>query len=324
MKLNYFSNVKLDEKIKSLAASERELLKEILLTIKEIDRRKLFLDYGFSSLFEYLVKSVGYSEGSAQRRIDGSRLLRDIPEIAKDIESGAIKLSQISLVQQAARQVLKVQSRKVHLSEKSQLIKQLANKSHSQSQKEIAEFFNIQPEINTVKKVQADESIRYQITISKELYEKVKRAQSLLSHSLESEDLVTYIEYVTDKVIKQKTTANLAVKPKLNEPKPGVAVKPKLNDSNPDMMKPLSPITATLVAEPVRQKIRKQILGQKAYCQFQDSRSKNICGSTWKLQVDHLQPRWAGGSNDPDNLQILCASHNLHRYKVQAQIRLKS
>ncbi|WP_428194571.1 HNH endonuclease, partial [Deinococcus saxicola] len=34
------------------------------------------------------------------------------------------------------------------------------------------------------------------------------------------------------------------------------------------------------------------------------------CGSTARLQVDHIQPRYLGGSHDPENLQTLCGVCN--------------
>src|SRR6185312_13987659 len=89
----------LTEKIKSLAREERELTKNIIEHIAEIDRRKTFLAMAYSSLYEYLTKEIGYSAGAAQRRIDAARLLERVPEVAAKIESGAINLSQISKLQ---------------------------------------------------------------------------------------------------------------------------------------------------------------------------------------------------------------------------------
>ena len=40
-----------------------------------------------------------------------------------------------------------------------------------------------------------------------------------------------------------------------------------------------------------------------------------VCSSTEKLQVDHIQPVFAGGGNDLSNLQVLC--HECHKTKTQ-------
>lgn len=51
MSLMKLSNKRLDSHLKSLVSSEREILKEILIHIAEADRRRLYLDFGYPSLF---------------------------------------------------------------------------------------------------------------------------------------------------------------------------------------------------------------------------------------------------------------------------------
>ncbi len=70
MCLKKVTSQNLDANLKLLVTSEREILIEILIHIVEVERRKLYLTYGYSSLFEYLTKRIGYANGSAQRRID--------------------------------------------------------------------------------------------------------------------------------------------------------------------------------------------------------------------------------------------------------------
>lgn len=85
---------------KKLVASERNATSMLLHHLKEIDRRKLFSDLKYSSLFDYCVKELGYSEGSAQRRIVAARMLAEIPEIEMRIQSGKLTLTNISQVGQ--------------------------------------------------------------------------------------------------------------------------------------------------------------------------------------------------------------------------------
>jgi hypothetical protein len=60
-------------------------------------------------------------------------------------------------------------------------------------------------------------------------------------------------------------------------------------------------------------KRRKIILKAHACCQYLDHKTGRTCGSTFNLHVDHIQPKWAGGVNDPHNLRVLCREHNLYR-----------
>lgn len=125
MNLKALNLNELDQRIKTLAQKERDVLCEILWTIKEIDSRRIYLELGFPSLFEYLNKSVGYSAGSAQRRIDAARLLKEIPEVAAQIQSGEITLSQVSLLQKASREVARTQSVHVSAQDKKILVEQM-------------------------------------------------------------------------------------------------------------------------------------------------------------------------------------------------------
>ncbi|MBO9668346.1 MAG: hypothetical protein J7501_16220 [Bdellovibrio sp.] len=205
MNLKLFTQDELDQRMKSLAQRERDLLHEVLLTIKEIDFRKIYLDMGFGSLFDYMIRGIGYSEGSAQRRIDAARLISEVPQMMDKIKSGELNLSQISLIQKGSREIQKIQSLKVTAEQKLELAELLCNKNHPDSQKQVAAFFSLPVVQGEQKKTQADESVRIELTLSKEGYAKVKRAQELLSHVMPYQDLTQFLEYLAEKVIKQKT-----------------------------------------------------------------------------------------------------------------------
>ena len=57
--------------------------------------------------------------------------------------------------------------------------------------------------------------------------------------------------------------------------------------------------------DPVGESLRYEILTRDRVCQ--------LCGTTKeqeRLEVDHIVPRSKGGTNDPGNLQVLCAPCN--------------
>ena len=84
---------------KSLVQKERELTTQVLRHLAEIERRKLYCDLKYGSLFDYAVGELGYSEASAGRRIQAMRLMNEIPEVEQKIESGALNLSNICQAQ---------------------------------------------------------------------------------------------------------------------------------------------------------------------------------------------------------------------------------
>jgi len=82
---------------------ERKLLTEVLWHLREVEQRRLYSARGFSSLFEYAVKDLAYSEGAAFRRINAMRLLKDLPEVEQSLKEGRVTLTTLSSVQSYAR-----------------------------------------------------------------------------------------------------------------------------------------------------------------------------------------------------------------------------
>jgi 5-methylcytosine-specific restriction endonuclease McrA len=101
--LSHLTDLALHQDFIQLAQSEREILSQVLLHIREVDRRKLFSALGFASLFDYLTRGLKYSEGSAQRRISAARLSPTVPAVIELIETGDLTLAQTSLIQTQAK-----------------------------------------------------------------------------------------------------------------------------------------------------------------------------------------------------------------------------
>lgn len=96
MKLNHLTDDTLLKDIHLLVEKERSLNCDILWHLKEVDRRKLYVELHCGSLFDYCVKVLKYSEGQASRRVSGARLLKDLPEVAGQIANGKLNLTQLN------------------------------------------------------------------------------------------------------------------------------------------------------------------------------------------------------------------------------------
>ena len=176
--------------------------------------------------------------------------------------------------------------------QKLEIVESLCNKNLSESQQQVAAFFEVPVRQVTQQKIQADESVRVELTLSKEAFAKVKKAQELLSHSVTTQDLSQFLEFLAEKVIQQKTS--------IGKSKATATVAVKSMPSMKDL---------------------KLLRTQQGCCQYVDPLTGRKCQSTWKLQVDHKQSRWAGGTHDLNNLQQLCAGHNKLKYRKEVWIR---
>ena len=97
--LKYIRNDQLLLQTKNLVQKERQINIQVLQHLQEIEKRKLYLDRGFPSLFEYAVKELGYSHSAAYRRIKSMRLCRDIPQAVSKIKTGSLNLTTASQLQ---------------------------------------------------------------------------------------------------------------------------------------------------------------------------------------------------------------------------------
>ncbi len=71
---------------------------ELLVHLGEIDERKLYLDWAFSSMFAFCVGELGFSEDVACNRINVARAARCMPVILEAVRSGQVHLAGLRLL----------------------------------------------------------------------------------------------------------------------------------------------------------------------------------------------------------------------------------
>ena len=145
MNLKYVRDEQLIMEFEALVKRERKTTAEILEYVKEIDQRRLYLKLGFTSTYDYLTKALGYSEGSAQRRIDGARLLQAVPEVTARIENGELNLMQVALVAKCVRQKAKESPKeKVTTETKKELLEKIKGQDFASSQRILAQGLDLE------------------------------------------------------------------------------------------------------------------------------------------------------------------------------------
>ena len=84
---------------RSLVLHEQALQLAVLDHLREIQARHLHLRLGFSSLFDYAVRELGYSEGAAWRRIKAMRLCAETAGTRERLQDGSLTLSAAAQLQ---------------------------------------------------------------------------------------------------------------------------------------------------------------------------------------------------------------------------------
>ena len=88
----------LAQEISRLVKQENKVRVEILWYLSELNKRKLYLELGYNSLFAFCREKLKYSEGAAMRRIVAAKAIARFEQIGELLEQRKLSLSTVSLV----------------------------------------------------------------------------------------------------------------------------------------------------------------------------------------------------------------------------------
>lgn len=271
MNLKNLTDQELLTRTDSLVQKEREILTHALHHLREVEVRRLFSDLGYKSLFEFAVKRLGYSGDQAARRIAAMRLIKEMPEIEERIEAGALNLTTLGMAQTYFRQ------EKLSRDEKMEFITTLEHKSKREAEKIIVEASSspvtFQPD--RMRSLGGD-AVEMKFQADDKLAQKLAQVKGLLAHAKGDMNMAQLLDTLCDIAIEQLSPAAQ------KSPAPGL----------------LRRETKTV------SELKRRHLWQRAQGKCEN------CGSRHRLEADHIQPRALGGSNDIDNLRLLCRPCN--------------
>src|SRR5512142_2180499 len=83
-------------RLQNLLRRERLALGDFLVALADFDQRRLWLEAGFASLFDYLRRELGLSKASAFYRMRAAQLLQRFPALAEPLRDGRLCLTSVA------------------------------------------------------------------------------------------------------------------------------------------------------------------------------------------------------------------------------------
>jgi 5-methylcytosine-specific restriction endonuclease McrA len=329
------SDDQLIERLRGHVLEERRVVTSILEYLREVDRRRLYAEAGYPSLWDFCIRELGYSEGAASRRINSMRLLRDLPELKKDIEEGKHNLSSLAQAQKFFRIEEKHHSKKMSSDQKMEVLHKLENKTSLECEKELIQLSSVPLQISRpqTERLLDEKHVELKLVINQKLLLKLKRVQALRSHASPSMNYAELLEFMADEILKRfdpaekaKSALSKSISPKSASSKP---VGPKTEKDLPGEPPVSTKSAADLMNEApawgervaIPETIRRSVwLREEGKCGHRDPRTGRVCGSRHFLEIDHIRPVSRGGGNEPSNLRLRCRGHN-QRYAFQMNTR---
>ncbi|MEQ1876171.1 MAG: hypothetical protein ABL958_05965, partial [Bdellovibrionia bacterium] len=174
------SDNQLHDRLSVKVQVERNITLEILHLLRETERRRKYR--GYSSLFEYCVRELKYSESSAQRRISAMRLLKEIPETESALRNGSLNLSSVAAAQSFFRQEYKDTKKIFSKTEKQAVLKKLEYKSFRDSQRMLVDMASSPRTSQEHERALSSNETELTVVVDQETMNLLREVKALRSH----------------------------------------------------------------------------------------------------------------------------------------------
>ena len=275
-----------------------------LVGLAEFDRRGSFRDLGYASLFDYLHRGLKLSRGAAHHRRAAAWLVERFPEVLDPIQDGRLCFTTASIL----ATVMNEENRAEVLPRFYGLSKQ--------------EALEVAAELKPRKVVPARTVVTRAEPVARvEEVDRVGPVEQTASWT-EARQEVHLGEFDAPRPVVVPMTAResrlhmtvsreflaLLRKAKAGEShrNPGATDEQVLKLALEALVDEQSKRKASVPA-----KVKREVMNRdQGKCQWKVAEG-GACGSTVKLEVDHVVPRGKGGPDTVDNCRILCRPHNL-------------
>ena len=297
--------------LSTLLRHEQGAMADFLVALADFDHRALWRELGHSCLFYYLQRELRLSDGAAHFRKVAARLIQRFPEVVEPLREG--KLCITSIVELA--RVMTPENR-------AETLPQFFHMSKRQARAVAAAILPaaVIPRREVVTKVvtvvrpdvlraelRPDETPRMRVepltandsrihlTVSSQFLDKLEAARRGQGHVQPGATKEQVIEAALDLLLERQSSRRAEVKRPQKKPRP----------AKPDH------VTAA-----VKRAVWARDEGK---CQWPVD-SGGICGSTTRLEIDHVVPRGRGGPSTVENCRLACklcrSRHKAHAFAI--------
>jgi len=261
-----------------LTGDERAVTLTILHHLNELERRGIFREAGYSSLFDYCTRKLKYSESSAGRRIAAARALLVNPELAELFLNGEVTLCTIATAAKSMKNNTTAVAEICNKSKREVEALVRAEEVPAKPREVIRAVTITAPSLPLLPQPQQEERVSVKFSLSKETYQQYEEARAKLSNSIDGE---LSVEAVFSKLLELFLKAPRKAK----------------QDSTPD---------SRYIPKQIKHDVYKRDGGKCCYV----SADGTQCSAKLHLQFDHKHPFAAGGASSAANLRLLCPAHN--------------
>lgn len=283
-----------------LKSKESRIVAHIISHLEEVYRRRLFASYKCSSIYDYCIRILGYSNGEAHKKISACKLASHCEGVKESIASGELSLSNAASIQVFLNQSAKLKRAKNQVPKRSKASndnRELNNQAN-QSLSSDSLSGNLELIVERIKNKSTRECEMELEKIARENHLIFPEKKPSKRHYGEKTLLKVYLDREKLQLLKSRLNINCEqemlkklIDEKLEMTETRTEIKPKLRARLSKRPRSISPAKRAAV--------------------FKKAQSQCVnCGSRHHLQVDHKLSVAKGGGNEIENLRVLCRSCN--------------
>jgi hypothetical protein len=311
-------------RLSDLLRSEHGAMADFLVALAEFDRARLWVRLGFSNLFEYLHRELGLSRGSAHYRKVAAQLVQRFPEVVEPLRSGklcitvVLELAKVITPENRAEvlprffhrskqeaKAVAVEIRPAEVVPRKEMVTALPGVSRTPAgivqpvepgrtvelgpndlPKGTSLPMLAPPERGASIEPLTPELRRLHMTVTKTFVDKLDAARKGQGHAQPGASAEKVLEAALDLLLAQQAKRRAEVRRPQQNPR---------STKNPGH-----------VPAAVKRAVWARDEGK---CQFPLD-SGGICGSTLRLEIDHIRPLARGGQSTVANCRLACRFHN--------------